>query len=331
MATAAQEFRRPLLLKDLNTQQAGLEISPLFRPTALKAIHNVYYTDYTSAEDSRFKHANYIHDEIMDIDFIWTPGRRLSECVPENTKFNWAIASHVLEHVPDPIGWLLEVFEVLEVGAVFSLALPDKRYCYDKFRRETEVSDLVDNWIRSQKIPSPKQIYDFLSRSINDSAGESDNNFIAPDRFEDAPRTYSDKEALNFSIDSWTAGTYLDVHCSVFTPESFYGLIEKLNAIGILNVEASPPEQGKEEFFIKLKKIGTPTISHPGPPHVAALHYSSNSTQSLNKDLEHARKAFNDAVLVQNELKEIIIQLKKNRSFKTWVPDKIRKLLNLNK
>ena len=328
MATDTQELRRPLLLKELNTQQAGLEISPLFRPTALKGTHNVFYTDYTSAEDSRSKHSNYEHDEIMDIDFIWTPGRRLSECVPKDTKFNWAVASHVLEHVPDPIGWMLEVFEVLEVGAVFSIALPDKRYCYDKFRRETEVSDLVDHWIRSQKIPSPKQIYDFLSRSINDSGGENDDSFIAPERFEDAPREYSDAEALNFSINSWTTGTYFDVHCSVFTPDSFYELIQKLNNIGILNVEASLPEQGKEEFFIRLRKVGAPSIGHPGAPHTAAISHSSSNTQSYsNKDLEHARKAFDDAVKVQNELKATISRLE-NRSFKPWVPRWIRKILS---
>lgn len=63
----------------LSLDEPGLDVSPLFRPIALKSKHNVHYTDYTSAENSRskHKHANYEHDEIMEIDFIWTPGERL--------------------------------------------------------------------------------------------------------------------------------------------------------------------------------------------------------------------------------------------------------------
>ena len=123
--------REENLLMGLNLDLPGLEVSPLFRPIALKAKHNVYYTDYTdytSAEDSRSKHANYEHDEIMEIDFIWTPGKRLINCVENDMRFNWAVSSHVMEHVPDPIGWLIEIFEVLKPGAVLSLALPDKSF-----------------------------------------------------------------------------------------------------------------------------------------------------------------------------------------------------------
>lgn len=323
MATKSQEIRRPFLLNDLDVHKPGLEISPLFRPTALKSAHNVFYTDYTSAEDSRDKHSNYDHDEIMDIDFVWTPGSRLSECIPGQKKFNWAIASHVLEHVPDPIGWMLEVFEVLEVGAVFSIALPDKRYCFDKFRRETEVSDLIDAWIRGNKIPSPKQIYDFLSMSVNDDGTGANDSFHAPDQFDDAPRTYSDDEALNFSIHSWVSGTYLDVHCSVFTPESFCDLISKLNAIGVINVEISQPVIAKEEFYVSLRKVGEPRVAHPGSPHPNVSDASASST-----DLEHARKAFREAVEVQNKLKETISRLESGPIFKRWVPGWLRHLVS---
>lgn len=315
MATELQEIRRPFLLNSLDVDKPGLEISPLFRPTALKSEHNVFYTDYTSAEDSRGKHSNYVHDEIMDIDFVWTPGSRLSECVPDKKLFNWAIASHVLEHVPDPIGWMLEVFEVLEVGGVFSIALPDKRYCYDKFRRETEVSDLIDAWMRGNKIPSPKQIYDFLSRSVNDDGTGENDSFHAADKFESAPRTYSDIEALNFSINSWVSGTYLDVHCSVFTPESFCDVIEKLNAIGVINVEVSQPVIAKEEFYVTLVKVGEPRVVHPGFPE-----QKDRSASTSNADLDHARKAFLDAVAIQDELKERISRLESRPQFKGWVP-----------
>jgi len=299
-----EEIRRALLLTGLDIEKPGLEVSPLYRPIALKSRHNVFYTDYTSAEDSRSKHSNYDHAEIMDIDFIWTPGVSLSECVPVGKKFHWAIASHVLEHVPDPIGWLLEVFEVLEVGAVFSLALPDKHYCFDKFRRETDVADLIDQWVRKQRIPSPRQLYDFLSRSV-DFNGKP---YESADQFQLATRNYTDEEALNFVINSWTTGTYFDAHCSVFTPESFYDLLSKLNAIGIINVEASQPLATNGEFHITLRKLGEPKVVHPGGPHKAAVGNSAEASV-LNKDLAHARNAFVEAVAVQDQLKATIARL----------------------
>jgi methyltransferase family protein len=281
MATFPQHIRRPQLIAGLQLEKAGLEISPLYRPTLLKSEHNVFYTDCTSAESSRKKHSNYEHDEIVELDFIWVPGKRLIECAPENFRFSWAIASHVLEHVPDPIGWILEVFQVLEEGASFSLALPDKRFCYDVFRRETDVADLIDSWIRHQTIPSPRQIYDFLSRSVDGSGGEGFRAFDTAERFEDAARTYSDKEALKFAISAWISGSYHDVHCSVFTPESFVSVFSQLNDLGVINVEISTPTLGKEEFYVKLKKVGEPSVAHPGIPHRASVGFSSSTVPQL--------------------------------------------------
>ncbi len=98
--------RREILLSGIDLSKAGLEVSPLYRPTVTKDKANVFYTDYCSAEESREKHKSYEHPPIMDIDFIWKPGSNLINCVPDGRKFLWAVSSHVLEHVPNPIGWL---------------------------------------------------------------------------------------------------------------------------------------------------------------------------------------------------------------------------------
>lgn len=58
-------------------------------------------------------------------------------------RFNWTVSSHVMEHVPDPIGWLSEIFEVLKPGAVLSLALPDKKFCFDVLSRSVAYSGVV--------------------------------------------------------------------------------------------------------------------------------------------------------------------------------------------
>jgi hypothetical protein len=40
-------------------------------------------------------------------------------------------------HVPDPIGWLHEVGEILADDAPLVLVVPDKRYCFDLYHQRT--------------------------------------------------------------------------------------------------------------------------------------------------------------------------------------------------
>jgi hypothetical protein len=333
--------RIAILTYGLNLHLPGLEVSPLYRPTVRKAEHNVFYTDYCSAEESRRKHANYSHDEIMDIDFVWTPGKRLRDCVNQHQPFHWAISSHVMEHVPDPIGWLLQVLEVLDVGGVFSLALPDKRYCFDKFRNETEASLLIEAWLHRNSIPGAAQLFDFLCKSVDGSGEVGQRAFDRASKYEDAKRHYSDTDALNFVLNSWTTGKYFDAHCTVYTPESFVNVFRQINNLGILNAEISEPQIGHEEFFVKLTKIGEPRISHPGTsyleqqrkyaPDSSTTTLAAQESYKLQQDLQHARDSFYEAVKLQNEFKAQIENLTtvnlRKVELKNWLPNWIKPLI----
>ncbi|MBT9433390.1 methyltransferase domain-containing protein [Candidatus Sodalis endolongispinus] len=260
-------LRKSYILQHLPLQLPGLEISPLFRPATDKALHNVCYTDYTSAEESRQKHAHYEHDEIVDIDFICHPHATLQSCVPDQQQFDWSVASHVLEHVPDPLGWILEVLAVLNDGAVFSLVLPNKRYCFDRFRQTSSAAQWLQWWLTRQRIPAPQQLYDFLRHCTSDD-GEMYERLkdLSPEAYQQTrcPH-YAQQQALEFVLNAWTTGHYFDAHCSVFTPESAAALMAEVVELGILNVAVSAPQQYEDEFYIRLTKLGEPALSHPGP------------------------------------------------------------------
>ena len=98
---------------------------------------------------------------------------------------------------------------------------------------------------------------DFLSQSFEDTGVVNFNNEMLP--FEQAKRHYSDQVALNFA--RWTIDEkkYLDVHCTVWTPESFTEVFDRVGKLGILNIELSEPYVGfdgciSDEFLVYMRK-----------------------------------------------------------------------------
>lgn len=168
----------------------------------------------------------------------------------------------MLEHVPNPVGWLNQILEVTSVGGIISLALPRKEYCFDKFRSNTTVAELLDAYFEDYKVPSTRQIYDFLSRGI--AQGYVGSEFIS-DKFEDCPKSYTIQDSLNFAKYVYETGKYLDVHCSVFQPETFSEVFHELCELGIMNVAIEIVDTGREEteFFVRLRKLGDPTYVAP--------------------------------------------------------------------
>ncbi len=256
-------MRVQLLTEGLPLHGVGIEIAPFFRPTLLKMDYNIFYTDYTTASELIKKHehlpiAQQIRENTVPVDFVWLPGSTLSNCV-QGIQFNYAIASHVIEHVPNVLGWVIEILDILQPGGVLSLAVPDKRYTFDAYRSETEIHDLIDSWLRSPQAPTPGQIFDMLSRSC-DVPPDHPNPSEEGIPFETLNRNYTDKEALNFALHSYKSGNYLDIHCSVFTPENFRKMFLKINELGILNISISEPTSNEGEFFIQFTKLGEPAV-----------------------------------------------------------------------
>ncbi|WKV52088.1 class I SAM-dependent methyltransferase [Dickeya fangzhongdai] len=302
-----KELRIERIILGIDMSTPGIEISPLYNPITDKSKHNVYYTDYTSAEESRKKHADYEHDEIVDLDFIWDQKLTLSECIPAGNKFEWAIASHVLEHVPDPIGWINEILDTLNDRGILSLVLPNADLIADHLRKKTEASDLIESWLYGRELPGPSQLYDFLRNTIS----KRDTSVTL-----DGSRHYTKKQAIDFVIHSWTTGEYLDAHCSVFSPASFIELIEELALLGIMNVKVVEFSPAGQEFYVKLQKMGPPSLLRPQrfSPY-SSMESSDHQISNLTKDLQHARTAFNQAIEVQEELKKEIEALKKGQHY----------------
>jgi SAM-dependent methyltransferase len=218
----------------------------------------VFYVDHASRQDLAAKYANdpNVADvaRIVEVDFIWG-ANSLRQAIPAHLSFDYVVASHVIEHVPDVIGWLREVSEVLNPGGMLCLAIPDRRYTFDHLRQLTTLADLVDGHLQGYRRPTPRQVFDYCYNTIKVDASEAWKPGFDPSPGE---HSHSAKSALAHALLSLKEERYIDVHCSVFTSDSFLDLMKRLFPLELIDFKIAsffPPDPGSIEFFVILQKL----------------------------------------------------------------------------
>jgi SAM-dependent methyltransferase len=126
------------LIADRSISGSGIEIGPLQAPLQVPPGTSVKYVDVLPAEQLRLAFPEL--EGIVDIDVI-DNGERLEKFADGSQQF--VIANHVLEHCEDPIGAMKNFFRVLRKGGILYMAIPDKRYTFDRDRRLTPLGHLV--------------------------------------------------------------------------------------------------------------------------------------------------------------------------------------------
>jgi hypothetical protein len=249
--------RRDKILRFIDVpRQSGIEFGPLITPVVARANGDIRYVDRASTEELRhwFSADDKINTaEIASIDYIWNDAPLL-DCV-QNNQFDYAIASHVIEHVPDIVTWLNEVSDVLVDNGILSLIIPDKRYTFDCRRELSTMSDVIDAYVRRLRKPSPRQIFDhFAGIADVDTAGLW-NGSLDPAH---ARLIHTPESVLQTVKKAYTSDEYIDSHCWVVTPHSFFKVLDGLNQLGLLNFEVvsfDPTELNDIEFFVSLRRF----------------------------------------------------------------------------
>lgn len=234
----------------------GVEIGPLANPYVTKNEGDVRYVDRTNTEAIKewYKDEDIDPDKIVDIDHVWGK-ETLSQAIGQNEKFDYCIAAHVIEHVPDLIGWLGEISEILSDNGVASFSVPDKRYTFDYLRPETVTADLIEAYLRKLKKPSIRHIFDHYSAfseiDIVDAWSDSfDGSDLKPKK--------TPFEVYEICKNAQTNDSYIDSHCWVFTSSSFLTLLDSLNQIGLLDFRIKrffDVEHFNFEFVVQLEKL----------------------------------------------------------------------------
>ena len=248
--------RNTILLERLKKDGNGLEIGPCHRPAAPKKEgFNVEIVDHLSRDGllSKYKDRQLDLDAVEEVDHIWT-GQSYVELTGRKKHYDWIIASHVIEHTPDLIGFLKECDSVLNDEGVVSLAVPDKRYCFDYYRPISSLSRVIDCHLSENRIHSAGTVAEYYLNVVKksgigawDANTEGECNFI-----------HTLEHAVQGMNKVKKHGIYIDVHAWCFVPHSFRLLIKDLCDLGLIPFrEVSFTATMGSEFFITLGRQGS--------------------------------------------------------------------------
>lgn len=245
--------RKDKILAGIDVRDRGLEIGPLASPIVSKTEGNVFYLDHLSTDDLKLKYKSHaINPEaIVEIDYVLAQGLSLPQLIQKTSYFDYVIASHVFEHIPNPIKWLYEVWEILAPAGKLSLAIPDKRFCFDYFRSVTTTGDLVEAYLNNAERPSTKAVFDAIQNAVSYRG-----SIAWGDSVDESCLTKMHTLEQAFALARASAdGIYHDVHSWCFIPQTFFRILHDLIKLELFSFSVTCfYDTVGCEFYVTLKK-----------------------------------------------------------------------------
>lgn len=121
----------------------GIEIGALHMPLAVPTGVSVKYVDRYTTAVLREKYPELKTCNLVKVDIV-DDGEMLDSIVTGTQDF--VIANHFLEHCENPVGAVKAFFRVLKNGGILYLAMPDKRFTFDKDRPLTPLEHIKKDY-----------------------------------------------------------------------------------------------------------------------------------------------------------------------------------------
>ena len=210
------------------------EIGPLNIPLLSKDKFQVLYVDHLDTEGLGQKYPT-----VEGIAEIGRPmiNHSLADTLGQDRPLAYLCGSHVMEHVPNPIRWLNEAATALQVGGLLALSLPDRRFTFDLFRKESRTTDLVTAYLNDHQVPDVRAVYDNQMLATTVNVPWLTNKTMMPDEIFAGRGSVSPAKVepdhmrlVRFA----QAGEYLDQHVWVFTSPHFLMIVAQLAADGLI-------------------------------------------------------------------------------------------------
>jgi predicted SAM-dependent methyltransferase len=226
--------RHEVLLASIPRSARIVEIGPSHRPIAAKADGwDTVVIDHATRAELVAKYAGHDVDlsRIEEVDYVWTSGP-LIDAIPQRLhgSFDALIASHLIEHTTDFVGFLGAAEVLLSGGGTVVLVVPDKRYCFDYFRPVTTTGQVLYAHASRRSRHTRRIIFDEVAYAVNNnSAGAWGQEPVRALEF-----LYTIERAMEeFSKSSEDPSSpYIDKHAWQFTSASFQLIMFELARLG---------------------------------------------------------------------------------------------------
>ncbi len=281
--------RNDIIREFARKESRGIEIGPYFAPIVPKSEGwNVLTLDVfdkaklceLAATDPNIPSSSISNIEEVD---LLGPAHRLADLLADRGEvgqIDFIISSHNFEHLPNPIAFLRTCSEVLRPGAVLSMAIPDKRTCFDYFRPLSTLASMLEAYAENRDRPTATQLLELetLHSRYRTEAGDLGSFFLNSD-----PRQVVALQTMKEAHANWKAritrdadsAIYEDCHCWTFTPSSFRLLLNDLRFLGLVEFEPLKIyETQGHEFFVHLRNLRGVTA----PALNAATYYEERQS-----------------------------------------------------
>jgi SAM-dependent methyltransferase len=209
----------------------GIEIGALNMPLGVHRTARVRYVDRLTVEEQRRQYPELADENLAPIDAI---GSAENLTAFEDCSLDFVIANHLLEHLEDPIGGLLEFARVLKPGGVLYLGLPDQRRTFDRERELTSVEHLLRDHEQGGHISRRDHYVDWARHVDHVQPGELDGYVES---------SMSDGYSIHFHC--WQPDTFLD----------FLVVVRERFKLDFEVLAFAPPEHEDDvEFIVVLAK-----------------------------------------------------------------------------
>lgn len=248
--------RRDRILSLLDLSGLGLEIGPGFNPLLPKSAgHRVETLDHASRDDLVRKYAGAAGVDpscIEEVDHV-SDGASVLATIGQTGRYRYIVASHVIEHTVDMLGFLRDCEALLDPDGVLVLAVPDKRFSFDVLRPLCSTGDVLQAHVDGRVRHTPGRIFDEVAyNALRDGAlawpphAGGTLSFFRP---------LSDAKAMFEQVRS--DPSFHDIHAWQFTPSSFRLIVNDLHEIGYLGLrEQVVHDDMGSEFVVGLSRRG---------------------------------------------------------------------------
>jgi len=181
---------------------SGIEVGPGAHPfeLPLPGAHVRYLDRWRANESTGLFPQLAAQGEFTEPDVIADFNTDRLSPIADNSQ-DFVIASHVLEHLAEPIGFLREIHRVLRPGGVALILLPDRHQTRDRHRPPTSLSHLVDEYEAGVDEVSEAHLVEWLQNRGKPLGNTRDEQLQTLDRF----------RRRSIHVHCWDAPEFLEV------------------------------------------------------------------------------------------------------------------------